>query len=201
MIAKSFVALFLIINPIGLVPIFISLLDKFGENERKLIIRKATFIATVTLIIFTFTGKLIFKSLGVNMYSFKIAGGILLLIISIEMLFGKTHVEVSPGKIERENITITPLAIPLLTGPGAITTGIVLFDSTETLLDVFILLLIIPLIFILSYFILSRYHLVYKIFRDTGVKVIVRVMGLMLTTIAIQLILSGISEAFTIPLV
>lgn len=206
-IIQSFVALFVIINPVGNVPAFISLLDRFRESERQEMIKRAVFIAMITLIIFTLIGNLIFQVLGINVYSFRIAGGILLLIISIEMLFGRKTRTETTEKIadeveqERENITITPLAIPLLTGPGAITTGIVFFGYAESILSKVILIVNIILVFLITYAILSRYSIVYKIFGRTGVRVIRRVMGLMLSSIAIQFIILGISEAFKLDLV
>jgi len=129
---QSLVAFFVVIDSIGNVPIFISLLDSFREDDRKQIIKKASRIAMLTLIIVTFTGNWIFYLLNITMYSFKVAGGILLLIISIEMLFGKKSKTETSEDIEekKHDITVTPLAIPLLTGPGALTTGIVLFDNT-----------------------------------------------------------------------
>ncbi len=140
---------------------------------------------------------MIFELLDIKMYSFRIAGGILLLIISIEMLFGrKSRTEASEDiEEEKENISITPLAIPLLTGPGAITTGIVLFDNAENDINKIFLMINIVLIFLISYFILSKSNLIFRILGKTGTRVITRVMGLMLSAIAIQFILTGISEA------
>ena len=196
-IIHSFVALFVIIDPFGNVPIFITLLERFKESDRDLMIRRAIIFAAVTLIILTLTGNVIFELLDIKMYSFRIAGGILLLIISIEMLFGrKSRTEASEDiEEEKENISITPLAIPLLTGPGAITTGIVLFDNAGNDINKIFLMINIVLIFLISYFILSKSNLIFRILGKTGTRVITRVMGLMLSAIAIQFILTGISEA------
>jgi len=198
-IIHSFAALFIIVDPIGNIPLFMPLLDRFRERDRKAMIRMAVLIAAITLIILTLTGNLIFKILGIEMYSFRIAGGILLLIISIEMLFGRksrtasSEEDLTLGK--KVDVAVTPLAIPLLTGPGAITTGIVLIDSARTMLSKVVVLLDIVLVFLLSYIILSRSSLVYKILGKTGTKVLVRIMGLMLSAISVQFIISGISDA------
>lgn len=196
---SSFVALFIIIDPIGNVPLFIPLLEKFRERDRRAMIRMAVMIAAITLFLVTLTGNFIFDILGIEMYSFRIAGGILLLIISIEMLFGrKSRTESSEEDLtvgKNVDIAVTPLAIPLLTGPGAITTGILLFDSARTLLEKAIVLADILLVFLLSYLIISRSNLVYKVLGNIGTRVTIRIMGLMLSAIAVQFIISGISEA------
>ena len=195
---QSFVALFVIIDAIGNVPIFIGLLEGFKEQDRKQIVKRATIIAFLTLVIVTFTGNWIFFLLNIKMYSFKIAGGILLLIISVEMLFGKkSRTETSEDMEEKKHdITVTPLAIPLLTGPGALTTGIVLFDNAGgELKKIAALLASIVLSFLLSYYILVKAPKVFKYLGRTGTKVVVRVMGLLLLSIAVQFILNGTSDA------
>jgi len=147
----------------------------------------------------TIGGQYIFKFLGVSTYSFRIAGGILLLIISIEMLFGrKTRTSAAQPEhyeTEREDVIVTPMAIPLLTGPGAITTGIVLYESAGDIINKSILILNIILVFAISYLILSKFKEVYKILGGTGTRVITRIMGLLLSAIAVQFVISGIGEA------
>jgi len=194
---KSFVALFVIVDAFGVVPIFISLLEDYREVDKQAMIKMAVRVATIALIVLTLAGNFIFQLLGIDIYSFRIAGGIILLIISIEMLFGrKTRTGSSEEiEIEKEEIAITPMAIPLLTGPGAITTGIVLFDEAGTVLNKIILIINILLVFWISYVIFSKLNLVYKALGRTGTKVVTRIMGLMLSAISVQFIISGISEA------
>lgn len=198
-IVKSFIALFIIIDPVGIVPVFISLLERFKKTERQAMIKKSVLIAGITLLVLTLVGNVIFSILGVGMYSFRIAGGILLLIISIEMLFGRrTKTGVSDNlEMEKEDITIMPMAIPLLTGPGAITTGVMLFDTAGNMLNRIFLIIDIILVFFVSYWILSRLDYIYKILGPTGTRVIIRIMGLMLSAIAVQFIISGVAEAIT----
>ncbi|RKY68077.1 MAG: hypothetical protein DRQ24_12165 [Candidatus Latescibacterota bacterium] len=200
---KSFVALFVIVDAFGVVPIFISLLEGYKEADKRAIIKMAVQVATIALIILTLTGNLIFQLLGIDMYSFRIAAGIILLIISIEMLFGRKTRTGSSDKIEieKEDIAITPMAIPLLTGPGAITTGIVLFDEAGTVLNRIILIINIILVFWISYIIFSKLNLVYKALGRTGTRVVTRIMGLMLSAISVQFIISGISEVVRLGIV
>jgi len=200
---KSFVALFVIVDAFGVVPIFISLLEGYKEADKRAIIKMAVQVATIALIILTLTGNLIFQLLGIDMYSFRIAAGIILLIISIEMLFGRKTRTGSSDKIEieKEDIAITPMAIPLLTGPGAITTGIVLFDEAGTVLNRIILIINIILVFWISYIIFSKLNLVYRAMGRTGTRVVTRIMGLMLSAISVQFIISGISEVVRLGIV
>jgi multiple antibiotic resistance protein len=197
----SFTALFIIVNPIAIVPIVMAITERFKKEHRKEIVRRAVLIATVVLIFFTYTGNAVFKLLGVEIYSFRIAGGILLFIIAIEMLFGKRSRTESSAEEEeeaikqRDDVAVTPLAIPLLTGPGAITTGIVLINNTKGPADEIVLLINILLVFLLSYLILSRSERVFEALGNTGTRVIVRIMGLLLASIAVQFIITGIGEA------
>jgi multiple antibiotic resistance protein len=196
----SFTALFIIVNPITSVPIFVSIMERFEKQDRKDMAKKAAIIAALTLISMTFTGNIIFRYMGIEMYSFRIAGGILLFIISIEMLFGKRSRTKSSAMEEdeaqyREDVVVTPLAIPLLTGPGAITTGIVLFNSAGGLGGQILLLLSIVLVFLVSYIIISKSEQVFEALGYTGTRVIVRIMGLLLAAIAVQFIITGIGEA------
>jgi multiple antibiotic resistance protein len=196
----SFISLFVIVNAIGNVPLFVSLLDRFGEAEKRGMMKKASVIAAATLIVVTVTGNLFFKLLGVELFSFRIAGGILLMIISIEMLLGhKTRTQSSGTEemqsSEMEDITIVPLAIPLLTGPGALTTGIVLFQSAGHFLNKIILLVTIVVVFFTSYIILVKARPILRFLGQTGTRVARRIMGLMLLSIAVQFIIRGIFDA------
>ena len=196
----SFVAMFLIVDPIGNVPVFQSLLEMYYVKNRSQMIRRAVIIAMVVTIIFTIGGNHIFRLFGINLYSFRIAGGILLFIIAIEMLFGtKTRTESTKEEkrdaMSREDIVVMPLAIPLLAGPGAITMSIVLFNQAKNFIDIIILFVDIILVFAVSYIILVKSAFVFKLLGTTGTKVIMRLMGLLLTSIAVQFIITGISEA------
>lgn len=197
----SFVALFVIVDPIVNVPIFNNFLHRFGDSTKAGIIRKSVFIAFVVLLLFTLSGQLIFTVLGLEMFAFRIAGGILLFIISMEMLFGRrSRTETSPEesaeiKDEADDLAVTPLAVPLLTGPGALTTGIVLFDSANSIDQKIGLFGAMGLVFILSYFILSRSERLFMILGTTGTKVIVRIFGLLLASISVQFVFNGIREA------
>jgi multiple antibiotic resistance protein len=199
LLLKAFVTLFLIVDPLGAVPLFLSLLGRFRREDRPQMIRKSVYIACTVLLVFTVFGNLIFAVLGVSMYSFRIAGGILLLIISVEMLFGsKTRTEVSEDtlKDQEDDITISPMAVPLLSGPGAITSGIMLFNEAPSAAEKALLCLVIVSVFAVGYVILRNAEAVRRALGRTGTKVVMRLMGLMLSAIAIEFIIAGIREAF-----
>jgi len=189
-----------IVNAIGNVPLFVTLLERFGEDEKTHMMKKAIVIAGLSLLIVTATGNIFFRLLGVEIFSFRIAGGILLMIIAIEMLLGqKTRTQSTTAEeitsSEMDDITVVPLAIPLLTGPGALTTGIVLFDSAGTILNRIILMGAIGLVFIISYVILVKSKAILTFLGKTGTRVARRIMGLMLLSIAVQFIIKGVFDA------
>ncbi len=194
----SFIALFIIVDPLANIPFFLHVAGGATESEYRAIIRKAVIVATVVLVLFSFLGNYVFEFLGIKMFSFRVASGILLFIISLEMIFGRrTRTEVSPEEEEeyREDIAITPMAVPLLTGPGAITTGIVIYSTAHTIEAKLLFLMAIILVFVLSYLILYFSHEIFGILGKTGTKVIIRIMGLLLSAIAVQLVFDGIGEA------
>lgn len=199
----SFTVLFIVVDPIANVPVFLSILQSFSPGVRKDIIRKAVITAAAVLLIFTFTGKYIFDYLGIEMYSFKIAGGILLFIIAVEMLFGRRSKTTSSKEEEdeakaRDDIAATPLAVPLLTGPGAITTGIVLYNTASETGEEPTVIASILLVFLLTYFILTRSSGIFKALGYVGTRVLVRVMGLLLSAIAVQFVMTGLKEAMSL---
>jgi len=193
---KSLLALFIIVDPIGNVPIFLVFIEKYSENERKEIVKNSVTIAMIALLAFMIFGQYILSVLDISMSSLKIAGGLLLIIIAVEMLFGRKSRTEHSDEIEEEmeNIEITPLAIPLLTGPGAITLSMVLYSFSETILHKIILIIDIFLVFFLSYIILSRSEVIFKIIGKRGTKVIIRLMGLLLSAIGIEFVASGIRD-------
>ena len=194
-------SLFVIVNAIGNAPVFLTLLQKYEEGEKRTIIKKAIMVAGAALLVVTVTGNIFFRLLGIELYSFRIAGGILLAIVSIEMLYGrKTQTQSSADEeryyTEKDEISIIPLAIPLLTGPGTLTTGIVLFGTAGTLVNRVILVLTIALVFVISYIILVRSGTILRYLGKTGATVAVRIMGLMLLSVAVQFLVGGVTAAF-----
>jgi len=185
-LAKAVIVLFIIVDPIGNVPIFIGLTEKLPDNQKRRVFNIACLVGFILLLIFAFMGQLIFTIFGISIYSFEIAGGILLMIISIRII-------ISPREERDENETpeqlgAVPIAMPLLVGPGAITTAILniqQYSYVITLLSVLIVMAV-------SWVILRLITNFYKILGKTGSLVVTRVMALLLTAIAVQYMLTGI---------
>ena len=197
-----FVALFAIINPIGAVPILITLTDGYSLKERREVIRRSVYMASGMLFGFMFLGVYIFDILGISIYDFEIAGGILLFKVGFDMLQGKT----SQTKItnaeqqdsaDREAIAIAPISTPLLAGPGSITTAIIYFNGTGiAIFSRMVVVLAVILVLILSFIILRYSLVIFQKIGKTGSIVISRIMGLLLTAIAVDLITTGIIHIF-----
>ncbi len=197
-----FVALFAIINPIGAVPILITLTDGYSLKERKEVIRRSVYMAAGMLFGFMFLGVYIFDILGISIYDFEIAGGILLFKVGFDMLQGKTsqtkitNVE-QQDSADREAIAIAPIGTPLLAGPGSITTAIIYFNGTGiNILSRTMVIAAVILVLILAFVILKYSLSIFQKIGKTGSIVISRIMGLLLTAIAVDLITTGIIHIF-----
>jgi multiple antibiotic resistance protein len=195
-IVTIFLAVFIVVDPFGIVPVFISLTGGFSARRRRTTVLKATIAAFVVLCVFTFTGSVILRFLGIQPGSFFIAGGILMFIISIDLLLGRqgrTKTSGNEGDEEREDVSIFPLAIPMLAGPGAITT--VLLYVSEDRMPGFILPVLVgsvalALAFAALTMLLSSFFL--RVLGKTGVSVIERIMGIVLTGLSVQFVYDGL---------
>lgn len=195
--ATVFFSLFIVVDVFANLPIFIALTEGYPERERRAVAKVALAIALFTLLVLTVCGRTIFRYLHIEMYSFQVAGGILLMIVAVEMLFGrKTRTEYGETEAERretkENITVVPLAIPLHTGPAAIMTSMVLYNQAEGMLMRFAFLAACVVVYVASLFVLIWSDPILKILRPVGAKVITRIMGLLLSAIAVQFVANGI---------
>ncbi|MCQ2958531.1 MAG: MarC family protein, partial [Candidatus Gastranaerophilales bacterium] len=126
----QFWALFLTIDPLGVTPIFISLTSKCTPKQRRQIANKGSFIAFMVLVFFALTGSLLLDMFGITIYAFRIAGGILLILLSIEMVMAKTP-ETQPDEENTTNLAVFPISIPLLSGPAAITMLILFIKQSQ----------------------------------------------------------------------
>lgn len=186
---KASVTLFIIIDPLGLIPIFMALTHDRTQEERNAILRRATLVALILLLIFTFTGKGILDLFNISINDFKIAGGILLLVIALNITLQAHYGESTGGQAG-----VIPFAVPLLVGPGAITTTIVLIGTT----GIWITFTAIIINFLVVFVIFRYVGIFYRYLGKTGSDVIAKIMGMLLAAIAIQFIRQGIQEVFHI---
>lgn len=195
-----FIPIFIIIDASGIVPVYISLTERFSEEERKKIVNRSIVVAIIVLFAFAFFGNFIFDFLNISIQALEIAGGILLFLIAIDMLFARKSRTVysedqEKESMERESIAIFPLAIPLLTGPGAITTVMVLMNTTQTLVEKAMIIMAIILTFIIAKILLDKSSSLMRFLGKTGLQVITRIMGIVVATIATQFIINGVMVA------
>ena len=195
----AFAALFFIVDPVGNVPLFLAITPKNDFSERKQIVGKASFASGLILVFFLLTGNLMLNLFHITIGAFKIAGGILIFMISLRMLFvfkpsQKTSPQEELEAKEKEDVSFFPLAIPLLSGPGAITTIILLRNKCHDIIDYLIILFIIVVVSVLTYFILKQSQYLMKLWGQTGINILVRLMGLFLSVIAVQFAIDGIKD-------
>ena len=190
-----FTSFFTLINPLGVMPVFMTMTASISEKERNKTARKAVIIAFFTLLAFSFTGQLLFNFFGISVDSFRVVGGIIFFIVGYDMLqarIGKTKIDESDIKSYVDDISITPLAIPMISGPGAITNGIVLWSDAHTIELKIILIASIFAIMLVTYMILYSSSKIINFLGETGNKVMMRLMGLIVMVIAVEFFFSGI---------
>ena len=204
----AFVSLFVTLDAVGNVPIFLSITPHTSEAERAAMVRRAALAVFAALVLFAAFGNFIFKFFGVTIEAFRIVAGLLLLEIAFDMMEARpARVRHTPEEdaegAQREDIAIIPLAIPLLSGPGSISTVIALTGQAAKapkVLTSFVLLLLgIALNVLIAYVVLRSATAVTRLLKETGMRIFTRVMGLILAAIAVQFVLTGIKEAFHVP--
>ena len=200
--ATAIASIFAIVDPLGVIPFFAVLTEDMSVAEKRDVISKSCIVATATLGIFAVFGQGIFAAFGFTIPAFEIAGGILLFGVAFEMMHGerpRTKMTESERTetLEREDVGVIPLGIPLLAGPGAITT--VMIYMTSPVADPLDKMSIFAgiLIAILASFVLMHYaDQIFRRIGRTGTKAFGRIMGLLLAAIAVQFILNGIIAAY-----
>ena len=195
----SFSSLFTLINPIGITPILLSITDGQNDIEYKKLVQKGILTAGIVLIIFTLMGNLIFKFYGITIHAFMIGGGILFLRNSFDMIDSKVSRESSTPMetkeaAKKEDISITPIGIPLIAGPGAITSVMLLSSQANTMLDKCLIHINIFVTLLITYFILILGKKISRKIGTTGIRIIQRIMGLVLLVISIQFIINGVTS-------
>lgn len=198
----TFVSIFVIVNPISGVVTFISLTSRMTFEEKNILAKRAVFLACIIGLFFAITGKLMLDLFGITVDSLRIAGGILLFHVALDMMFAKVSREsITENEIheslERSDIWIFPIALPLLTGPGTITTVIVLMGSTNSIVQKFLVIVSILLTFLVCLLIFLSSRRIYKYIGYTGMLVFTRIMGLFLAALATDFVTTGIWNVYT----
>lgn len=190
-----FTSFFTLTNPLGTMPVFLTMTNGMNDHERKAIVRRATIVSFITLMVFTFSGQFLFKFFGISSNGFRIAGGFIIFKIGFDMLqarYSNAKLKEEEVKTYADDISITPLAIPMLCGPGAIANAIMLMDDTSTLSLKGTLIGIIALVYFITFLILQASTRLVRILGETGNNVMMRLMGLILMVIAVECFVSGL---------
>lgn len=196
-----FVTMFSILNPLGAIPMFLAITADETEDEKKITIRRTVIAVTIILLVSAYVGNYVLDFFGIDINSFRIAGGILLLLMAIHMLQAKTPTTKSTPvehheAIAKEDVAVVPLAIPLLAGPGSISTMILFSSSMPQIVDKIALFVIVVSITLLIWPILLLSENIGKRLGSTGLNVATRIMGLILASIAVRFILEGVQAFF-----
>ena len=195
-----FTSFFTLTNPLGTMPVFLTMTNGMDEKERKHIVKRATIISFIILIAFTFCGQFLFKFFGISTNGFRIAAGIIIMKIGYDMLqarYTNTKLRDEEIKTYADDISVTPLSIPMLCGPGAIANGIIMMDDANTWALKGTMVGVIALVYILTYIILRLSTKLVVLMGETGNNVMMRLMGLILMVIAVEFFASGVTPILT----
>lgn len=190
-----FTSFFTLTNPLGTMPVFLTMTSGMDATERQAIVRRATIVSFITLMVFTFSGQFLFKFFGISTNGFRIAGGFIIFKIGFDMLqarYSNAKLKEEEVRTYANDISITPLAIPMLCGPGAIANGIMLMEDASTLVKKSVLISVIAFVYFITFLILRASTRLIKLLGETGNNVMMRLMGLILMVIAVECFVSGL---------
>jgi multiple antibiotic resistance protein len=196
----TFTSMLFIVDPIAAVPTYLVITQHETRQERQRTARRACIAMTVMLVVFAATGTLLFRAFGITLPAFRTAGGLILWFVAMDMLRGERRTQEGREELlegqAKEDVAVTPLAIPMLAGPGAISTVIVLSGQAHGLLESGVVYGSIVLTGIVSFLALRVGEPLLGRLGKTGIRVVTRIMGLILAAVAAQFVLSGVKEAF-----
>lgn len=198
---STLTTLLFVVDPLAVVPLFVSITGGESALQRRTTARRATTIMFVALTAFALLGRQLFALLGISLGAFQIAGGALLFLLAIDMLRAqRSRTRSSPEEeaegVEKTDVSVFPLAIPMLAGPGATSTVLVLVARAESPLAQALVVLSIAVTALLCYLTLRSASVVERRLGATGMNVLERVMGLILAATAVQFMLDGLRAAF-----
>ncbi len=192
------VSIFIMVDPLAAIPIYLVLTERLSPSEVRKTRQKATFVATAILVIFAIAGVGVLNFFGISISALRISGGILLLKVSLEHLGGGSHkkegIEEDTDKVQRTDLSVVPLAMPLLAGPGAISTIIVQSTVYPTFFGISTLIFSIIVVMIVTYYSLKSSQYLFRLFGKTGLNLLGRIMGILVAAIAIEFIIKGVKD-------
>ncbi|HEV3091108.1 MAG TPA: MarC family protein [Candidatus Cybelea sp.] len=199
-VATAFATAFTIIDPIGMIPMTIAATSRLTPQRRNQIVDQAVLVGGIVILFMGALGRLILNSLGITLSAFTIAGGILLFLIAIDMLFarptGAKRTEAEEREAaQNENPAVFPLAVPMIAGPGTIATVLLLVSlSRGDRLDLTIVALAYAVALAVTWICMRASTMLLKVIGTTGIHVISRLLGIILAALAVQFVLNGLSQ-------
>ncbi len=198
LLINTLVVFLIVVDPVGLAAMFTTLAHSNDPRYLRRMAARGTLLATGMLLVFFFLGDLLLKSLGIGLPAFRVAGGLLLFLLSIDMVFARqsglrstTYSEQEEAE-HKQDISVFPLAFPLIAGPGALTTVLLMSSSADDFNLSVGMIAIIFLVCLLTYLALIFAPLLMRLIGETGANVVSRLFGLVLSALAVQYVLDGI---------
>jgi multiple antibiotic resistance protein len=190
---KIFTALLAILNPWGALPMFLAITGKSSDVERKHIIRTIGFSVAIVLTVTALIGEKLLGIFGISVASFQVGGSILLLLMAIEMMFGKPkHAKEAEIASDMESVAVVPLSVPLIAGPGSISTVIIYANLSRSWIHLVLIITCILLAALVTWLILRAAHRLGSLIGILGLNIASRLMGLLLAAIAVEFFAHGI---------
>ena len=194
----SFVALFIIIDPIGLTPVFIAITQGMDDTLRRKVALRSVLVSAFVISLFIVGGETVLGFIGISMPAFRIAGGILLFLTALDMLFQRRSKR-RENQTEQELVddpSVFPLAIPLIIGPGAIATVILIAGAKPGLVGIASTGFITALVLLTVFVFFSAASRIEKLLGKTGIDVLTRLLGMLLAALSVQFVIEGLVEFF-----
>lgn len=191
---ELFVTLFVIMDPPGTIPIFLSLTGGRPQKVRKRIARQAAIVAFLVIVAFALFGQTILDYLGITLPALQLAGGLLLLLVALELLTGRGDEPSQRGDV---NVALVPLGTPLLAGPGAIVATMVFVQRVDNAGDLLAVAAAIVAVHLVLWATMRFSVVIIRVIRDSGVVLITRIAGLLLSAIAVQLVAEAVESFVT----
>jgi multiple antibiotic resistance protein len=201
--SRFFVALFVILNPFAALPIFLVLTKSYVVSEQRKIASMTSVSVMIVLIVASMTGEALLQTMGTSLASFRVGGGMVVLLMAFAMLRGQTDmVRTSPAEEaeaeDRNSIAVVPLAIPLLAGPGSISTVIIQMQRSDIDRHALIVIATIALVCLFLWLVLRMATTIGNILGQIGLNIINRLFGLILAAIAVEIMANGFKELFPV---
>ena len=199
LMSAAFMAIFITVNPLSKVPFFIVLTDGYSKEQKKKVIINSIKVSITVLITFAVIGRFLFDLLNVGFIALEFVGALILIKIGYDMLMGQTakfksSKEEKQDAIDEGKVGVVPLAIPMIAGPSAMITSMIYVGESTSMLEVLFVLFSILVTCLITYILLIRSEPIYKRIGDLGITATLRIMGLLIASIGVQMLMSNLIE-------